>query len=207
MENQTSNKEIFSLGLRLLIITAIAGLILGAAYKVTFEPIRQQNIKANNEAMKEVLPSAENFQKIGSITPEAGETLELELAADGKVREVNKAQKGSDTIGYTIKVAPKGYAGIIEMMVGVSTEGKVEGIKILNHSETPGLGALAPEPKFSGQFKGKSIDKPLAVVKVPASADNEIQAITGSTITSKAVTQGVNDAVDFFKNELKGGQK
>lgn len=207
MENQTSNKEIFSLGLRLLIITAIAGLILGGAYKITFEPIRQQNIKANNEAMKEVLPSAENFQKIGSVTPEAGETLELELVADGKVREVNKAQKGSDTIGYTIKVAPKGYAGIIEMMVGISTEGKVEGIKILNHSETPGLGALAPEPKFSDQFKGKPIDKPLAVVKVPASADNEIQAITGATITSKAVSDGVNEAVDFFKNELKGGQK
>jgi electron transport complex protein RnfG len=207
MENQTSNKEIISLGLRLLIITAIAGLILGGAYKITFEPIRQQNIKTNNEAMKEVLPSAESFQKIGSKTPEAGETLKIELKADGKVLEVNEAQKGSDVVGYTIKVAPKGYAGLVEMMVGVSLEGKVEGIKILNHSETPGLGANAPNPEFSGQYKGKSIEKPLAVVKVPASADNQIQALTGATITSKAVTDGVNDAVDFFKKELKGGQK
>lgn len=207
MENQTSNKEIISLGLRLLIITAIAGLILGWAYKITLEPIKQQNIKANNEAMKEVLPSAEGFQKIGAVTPEAGETLELQLAAEGKVTEVYAAQKGSEAVGYAVKVAPKGYAGLIEMMVGISNEGKVEGIKILNHSETPGLGANAPNPEFSGQYTGKSIDKPITVVKAPPTGDNEVQALTGATITSNAVTAGVNDAVDFFNSELKGGQK
>ncbi|KOA21459.1 electron transport complex subunit RnfG [Clostridium homopropionicum DSM 5847] len=207
MENQTSNKEIIALGIRLLIITAIAALILGWAHKITLDPIKQQNIKTNNEAMKEVLPSAESFQKIASKTPEAGEKLELELKADSAVSEVNKAVKGSDTVGYTVKISTKGYGGLIEMVVGISKEGKVEGIKILNHSETPGLGAKAPEPEFSGQFKGKPTDKPLVVVKTAPSGDNQIQAITGSTITSNAVTKGVNDAVDFFKTELKGGQK
>jgi len=207
MENQTSNKEIIALGIRLLIITAIAALILGWAHKITLEPIKQQNIKTNNEAMKEVLPSAESFQKIASKTPEAGEKLELELKADSAVSEVNKALKGTDITGYTIKVAPKGYAGLIEMVVGISSEGKIQGIKILNHSETPGLGANAPNPEFSGQYKGKSIEKPLEVVKTAPSGDNQIQALTGATISSKAVTKGVNDAVDFFKSELKGGQK
>lgn len=206
MENQTSNKEIIALGIRLLIITAIAALVLGWAHKITLDPIKQQNIKTNNEAMKEVLPSAESFQKIASKTPEAGEKMDLDLKADSAVSEVNKAVKGSDTIGYTVKISTKGYGGLIEMVVGISKEGKVEGIKILSHSETPGLGAKAPEPEFSGQFKGKPTDKPLQIVKTAPSGDNQIQAITGSTITSTAVTKGVNEAVDFFKSELKGGQ-
>lgn len=207
MENQTSNKEIISLGIRLLIITAIAALILGWAHKITLEPIKQQNIKTNNEAMKEVLPSAEGFKKLGATVPEAGEKLELQLPKEGPILEVNKGEKGGQVAGYTIKVATKGYAGLIEMMVGISTEGKVDGIKILSHSETPGLGANAPNPEFSGQYKGKPIAKPLDVVKTTPSADNQIQAITGATITSRAVTKGVNDAVAFYNKELKGGNK
>jgi len=207
MENQTSNKEIISLGIRLLIITAIAALILGWAHKITLEPIKQQNIKTNNEAMKEVLPSAEGFKKLGAAVPEAGEKLELQLPQDGLILEVNKGEKGGQVAGYAVKVATKGYGGKIEMIVGISKEGKVEGIKILSHTETPGLGANATNPEFSGQYKGKPIDKQLDVVKTAPSGDNQIQALTGATITSKAVTKGVNDAVAFYNKELKGGNK
>lgn len=186
--------ETLKLGLKLLIITAIAGLILGGAFVITKKPIEEQVQKTNNEAMKEILPKADSFEKM-----------------DGKstavVTEVNEGKKGSDTAGYALKVLSKGYGGQIEMMVGISKDGKVEGIKILSHSETPGLGANAPQPKFSGQFKGKSIEKDLEVVKTAPGKDNEIQAMTGATITSKAVTKGVNDAVAYYKNELKGGQK
>lgn len=196
MENQNSSKEIIGLGLKLLLITAIAGLILGWAHKITLEPINQQNIKTNQEAMKEVLPSADNFAK-----------LETKLPQESSIIEVNKGDKGGNDLGYAIKVSTKGYGGLIEMMVGVSNEGKVEGIKIISHSETPGLGANAPNPEFSDQYKGKPIDKAIEVVKTEPASDNEIKAITGATITSKAVTKGANEAVEFYNKELKGGQK
>lgn len=189
-------KEIISLGITLLLITAIAAVILGGAYKVTAGPIAIQQKKENDAAMKEVLAKAENFEK-----------QDVKLAEDGLIKEVNAGKTGSDVTGYAIKVAPKGYGGLIEMMVGISTEGKVEGIKILSHAETPGLGAKAPEAEFADQYKGKSIDKEIVVVKADPANDNEIKAITGATITSQGVTDGVNSAVEFYNKELKGGQK
>lgn len=203
MENKNSTMETLMLGFKLLIITAIAGLVLGWAHKVTLTPIKQQEIKTNNDAMKEVLPSATNFTKIASVTPNDGEKFDMKLDENGSVKEVNKA----DGEGYAIKVGTKGYGGEILMMVGINKDGKIGGIKILAHNETPGLGAKAPEKEFSGQYDKKSIEKSLKVVKTKPSADNEIEAITGATITSSAVTKGVNDAVEFYNKELKGGQK
>lgn len=191
-----STKEIISLGLILFLITAIAAVILGGAYQVTKEPIAIQQKKENDDAMKEVLPKAETFEK-----------QEIQLDETSIIKEVNQGKTGSDVAGYAIKVSPKGYAGLIEMMVGISEDGKVEGIKILNHSETPGLGAKAPEPEFSGQYKGKSIEQPIVVVKADPAKDNEIKAITGATISSNAVTTGVNEAINFYNEQLKGGQK
>ncbi|WMJ80817.1 RnfABCDGE type electron transport complex subunit G [Clostridium sp. MB40-C1] len=202
MENQNSSKETLMLGIKLLIITAIAGLVLGWAHKITLEPIKQQDIKTNNTAMKEVLPSANDFKKIASDNPQPGESFDIKLDPNSGVKEVNKA----DGAGYAIKVGTKGYGGEILMMVGIGEDGKIGGIKILSHTETPGLGAKAPEPEFAKQYEKKSIDKPLEVVKGTASGDNQISAITGATITSKAVTDGVNHAVEFYNKELKGGQ-
>ncbi|NEZ47173.1 RnfABCDGE type electron transport complex subunit G [Clostridium niameyense] len=189
-----NKNETLQLGLKLLLITAIAGLILGGAYRITKEPIANQVAKTNSEAMRETLPKADKFEV-------------MKGKAKGQVLEVNEGKSGSETAGYAIKVLTKGYGGQIEIMVGISSEGKVQGIKILSHSETPGLGANAPQPKFSGQFKGKETDKELEVVKKAPSNPSEIQAITGATITSRAVTKGVNDAISYYKDELKGGQK
>lgn len=185
--------ETLKLGFKLLLVTAVAGLILGGAFLVTKDPIAKQVAKTNSEAMKEVLPKADSFEI-------------MDGKSKGNVTEVNEGKKSSDVSGYAIKVLTKGYGGQIEMMVGVSKEGEVKGIKILSHSETPGLGANAPQPKFSGQFKGKPTDKKLEVVKTAPANKSEVQAITGATITSRAVTKGVNEAVDYYKAELKGGQ-
>lgn len=187
-------KENLKLGGILLLIAALAGLLLGWAHEITKEPIAKQEITAKAEAMKEILPAASEF-KLSDIK-----------ATDGII-EINEGINSGKTVGYAIKVAPKGYAGAIELMVGISNEGKVEGIKILSHNETPGLGAKAPQPKFSGQFKGKPLDKELQVVKRTPSSPNEIEAITGATISSKAVTTGVNEAVKFYNSELKGAVK
>ncbi|MCM8709825.1 RnfABCDGE type electron transport complex subunit G [Clostridium sp. SYSU_GA19001] len=187
-------KENLKLGGILLIITAIAGLLLGAAHSITKEPIAKQEQMTKNLAMKEILPEAEEFKV-------------KDIALEGIVQEVNEGIASGKTAGYAIKVAPKGYGGAIQLMVGISTDGKIKGIKILSHSETPGLGANAPQPKFSNQFKNKPIDKVLQVVKQTPSSDNQIEAITGATITSKAVTSGVNEAVNFYNTKLKGAAK
>lgn len=180
------------LGLILLTIAAICGLLLGWVSGVTKDPIEVQQKKTVDEANLAILPVAKEF------------TVRDDIKGEGIVLEVTEGKDGSEIKGYTIKVAPKGYAGAIEMTVGISTEGKVTGIKILNHSETPGLGAVATEPSFYGQYKDKKATQ-LEVVKGQASADNQISAITGATITSRAVTNGVNEAIKFYDSKLKGG--
>lgn len=180
------------LGLILLIITAFVGVILGCAYTITKEPIEAQSQKANTEAMQELIANGDTFKK-------------KDVKLTENIVEVNEALNNGSTVGYTIKLNTKGYGGNIELMVGISNDGKVQGIKILSQSETPGLGANSTQPAFYGQFKGKSIEKELQVTKTSSAQDNEIQAITGATITSKAVTRGVNEAVNFYKSNLKGG--
>ncbi len=189
-------KENIRLGLILLLITGIAGFLLGSAYEITKGPIADKVLADKQLAMKEILPTADKFDK-----------SDVNIAGNEKISEVNTGLKGTEIAGYAIKVAPKGYAGPVEIMVGISTEGKVTGIKILAHSETPGLGANAPNPKFSDQYKDKPTKEKLEVVKIAPSKENQIQAITGATITSKAVTLGVNDAIDFYNSSLKGDKK
>ncbi|MFD3157146.1 RnfABCDGE type electron transport complex subunit G [Haloimpatiens sp. FM7330] len=184
----------FKLGALLLIITACAGLILGAIYNITKEPIAKQMEKTNNSAMKEILTKADNFKK-------------KDVKLNGNILEVNEATANSKTVGYAIKVTTKGYGGAVKVMVGISLDGKLQGIKILSQTETPGLGANSTQPSFYGQYKNKPIDKDLTVVKTTPANPNEIQAITGATITSKAVTKGVNEAIKFYKDNLEGGNK
>ena len=187
-------KENIRLGLILLLITGVAAFLLGGAYEITKAPIAASIEADKQAAMKAILPTADKFEK-------------ADAKISDKVLEINSGMKGTEIAGYAIKVAPKGYAGPVEIMVGLSTDGKVTGIKILSHSETPGLGANAPQPKFSDQFKNKPTKDKLEVVKTVPAKDNQIQAITGATITSKAVTLGVNDAIDFYNASLKGDKK
>jgi electron transport complex protein RnfG len=101
-------------------------------------------------------------------------------------------------------VTPSGYAGPVEVVVGLKESGGLRAIRILRQSETPGLGAKAPLPAFSGQYDNKDADQ-LVVVKTQPTEADQIQAISGATITSTAVTLGVNTALDYWKNNLKGG--
>lgn len=184
-------KKNIKLGMILFLITALSGLALSVVHDITAGPIAAAKAKTKQAAMTEILKEADEFKL-------------LEDKANDKILEVNAGYKNGELIGYALKVSPKGYGGTVEIMVGISTKGSIGGIKILSHSETPGLGAKASEPDFSDLFTGKSIDKKLEVVKGKASNDNEIDAITGATITSRAVTNGVNDAVDFYNSNLKG---
>jgi electron transport complex protein RnfG len=103
-------------------------------------------------------------------------------------------------LGHVLSVAPKGYSGSIDLMVGISggPEGTVQGVEIISHSETPGLGANADTPAFTGQYVGKTGSGFLNVVKIGPAGEDEIQAIASATITSQAVTDGVNTALSCY---------
>ena len=159
--------------------SAIAALLLAGTNQVTSPVIEQLNIKASNEARIAVLPEAKDFKQVDkSAYASAGAKTAM---------EVYEGANGSDTVGYTIKTAPVGYGGPVEITIGISKDGKITGVNVGNNSETPGLGAKAADPAFYGQYKDKAA-KPLEVIK----------AISGATITSKAVTSGVNEAIAIF---------
>ena len=123
-------KDILKLGVTLFAICAVAALVLGVTNNITAPVIEERNIQASNEARKTVLPEADEFK-------------ELEGMNSDIVLEVYEGIKDGQVIGYTIKTSSKGYGGAIELMVGISKDGKITGVEIGNHSETPGLGSKA----------------------------------------------------------------
>ncbi|MFO7295784.1 MAG: RnfABCDGE type electron transport complex subunit G [Clostridia bacterium] len=185
------------LSIKLFIITAVAALALGITYAVTEEPIRIQNELASLETRKAVLPGAEEFVQI-DLSEYKGQYPNVVEAYQGK--------SGSDTVGYVFKVISKGYGGDVELFVGInSKEDRIENVSIVSHNETPGLGAKAAGSDFLSQYSGKPAGSPLAVVRGSATKDTEVQAITGATISSKAVTEGVNSALELYGRLLKDG--
>ena len=189
-------KDMFKLGLNLLIISAIAALLLAFTNNVTADTIAKRNEQANAEARKLVLESAQDFEQVKDVKTDNSKGVE--------VSEIYEAKDASgNTLGYTLKVLPSGYGGTIELMVGIdSANGQVSGINVVSNSETAGLGAKATDPEFSDQYKGKPLEE-LSVLKNGTPGDTEIKAISGATITSTAVTNGVDAAIEVYNNSLK----
>ena len=186
--------NVIKLGVILLIIASIAALSLAFTNVMTREVIAQQKEQKNIQARQAVMKDATEFKP-----------LELELDEGDVIIEVFEALKNGEFIGYTFKSSTKGYSGNVEVLTGVKQDGSIEAITILTQTETPGLGARCVEPEFQSQFSNKSIDSPLDVVKSGA-GDSKVQSITGATITSTAVTTGVNAAIEL-SGELLGGAK
>jgi Na+-translocating ferredoxin:NAD+ oxidoreductase subunit G len=178
-------KDMIRLGLILFAIAAVAASALGATNQATAPIIADMTAKANDEARKIVLPTAKEFKP-------------LEGAQKGIVAEVYEGLDNGNVVGYAFKTIPSGYGGDMEIMVGISADGKVTGINMGTHAETPGLGSKAGEPAFKDQFNGKSVEKSLEVAKGKTTADNQILAISGATISSTAVTDGVNAAIELY---------
>jgi len=179
-------------GIVLLIIGAIAAALLGYVSEITKEPIAVQEKLTEDSAKQKVLDGATVFEE-QEIGQENGNIKALSLGYSDESK--------SELLGYTVNVVSKGYGGEISLMVGLDVDGVLTGIDIISHSETPGLGANASNPTFSDQYKGKS--GTLTVTK-NAPNENEIQAITSATITSRAVTAGVNEVIDFYSQNLAG---
>lgn len=182
--------EIVKLGLILCIITAVASGLLSVVNMVTAPAIAAGIEKANNEARTKILPMAEDFEKVEGELPEG-------------ILEVYKGIKGSDIVGYTVKTAPKGYGGPVEVITGIAAEGMVTGVSIGTMNETPGLGAKAKDDAFISQYQDKTADQEINVIKSGQPGATDIVAISGATISSKAVTSGVNDSLKYYNENLK----
>lgn len=190
----------------LTLITLIAGGVLGLVYEITKEPIAKQQELAKQEAYKAVFEDADTFE----VCVEAEDAdLAAYLAGEGfEAQTVNEIMEAKDvsgeTLGYAINLTTsEGYGGDITFSMGVQADGTLNGISILTISETAGLGMNATKDEFKGQFKEKQADA-FEVTKTGASKENEINAISGATITSNAVTQGVNCGLKAFEYIKEG---
>ena len=190
----------------LTLITLIAGGVLGLVYEITKDPIAKQQELAKQEAYKAVFEDADTFE----VCVEAEDAdLAAYLAGEGfeaqTVNEIMAAKDASgETLGYAINLTTsEGYGGDITFSMGVQADGTLNGISILTISETAGLGMNATKDEFKGQFKEKQADA-FEVTKTGASKENEINAISGATITSNAVTQGVNCGLKAFEYIKEG---
>jgi electron transport complex protein RnfG len=181
-------KNMLKLGFTLALFSAAACAMLALVYSGTKTVIDQNQQRELEASLKELFPDADDFPPISGIqSPDASVTIENQY----------KVIRGTEVIGAALRVSRGGYGGPIKMLVGVSADGRITGVKILEHKETPGLGAKASSPKyfvdraggitFYGQFAGKAVDEPFAV-------KGDVQTITASTITSRAAAAGVKAA-------------
>ena len=169
-------KPAVSLFLICLIVTAL----LAGVNMLTADRIAALAVQTAEDSQKVVLPNAASFEEVDEDTV-----------------------KGLDGSGQLAEA--KGYGGTIEVMTGITADGSVSGVVLLSQNETPGLGANATKESFTGQYQQAVPESGFEVIKSGGAADGQIQAMTGATITSQAVTDAVNLAVEKYQTLEKGG--
>lgn len=184
-------KEMIKITLSLVVIFIAAGFIMGGTFKLT-SPVKyvaEQREKA--EALKQMAPDATD-----PIV--AAGTWDVH----GKPYEYYPATADKKPVAYIASTAGKGYSSYIKMLVSVDRDLKVMNLKVLSHQETPGLGDQILEAPFLDQFKGKPLRQ---IVLVKTETQENIQAISGATISSRAVTNGIHDAVQMLVDQYGSG--
>ncbi|MGM0409659.1 MAG: RnfABCDGE type electron transport complex subunit G [Bacillota bacterium] len=183
------DNSIGKLVLTLTIIGIISALALTFVYEWTTPHIEKHEAKTREGAILEVIPEAESYEKVNKN----GNTF-------------YEGYNSGERVGVALIAEGSGYQGIIEVMVGADPEnGKVNGIKILSHEETPGLGANITTDDYKSNF----VDKPFGeyeVIKRETSEPYQVEAIAGATISSEKVTSIVEDAVDKIQTAYGGGK-
>ena len=179
-------KEFIRLSAVLCLITLVAAFLLAGVNEITAPVIKKAEEKATVDAMKKLLPEADTF------------------TADENNANLSVATKDGQLIGFCAKVSANGYGGPVVMMVGVDTNMTVQGLEILTQSETAGLGAKITEDKFKEQFPGKNLDG-LKLVKKATTSPQEFEAVTGATISSRAVESGITQAYEMINECVREG--
>ena len=177
----------------LFVITLISGVSLGFFYQLTKAPIEKVKMEEKSKAYKAVFADAKEF-KINDEETAMIEAVNAEL--------VSQNFGSGNNIGYVIaSTSSDGYGGDVSISVGITKDNIINGIEFLAIAETPGLGMRATEDEFKTQFNGKK-GAVLSVTKSGNAGEAEINAISGATITSRAVTNAVNAAEYFVANKL-----
>lgn len=196
--------------LALTLITLVAGVALGGVYEITKDPIARQEAQAKAEAYEQVFTDAAVFEEI-EMDDTLIQTIRDQLDQEGykaqSIEEVMRAEDQSgETLGYAFTVVTsEGYGGDIQFSMGVQNDGTLNGISILSIGETAGLGMNADTPAFKDQFVGKQVEK-LQYTKNGATQDDKINAISGATVTTNAMTNGVNAGLCAFR-VMEGGDQ
>jgi len=192
--------DIFKLSLFLLVIAGISGAGLSFVNDLTGPLIEKQILQKKIDSFKEVYPQADKVENESAAW--------LKAPYDPALKEVNIAYRSGAPVGVIYAVETKGYSGPISTLAGFDiATAKITAIKVLSQRETPGLGAKAKESAFQDRYKNKSSAVPLEVTKTAPSKENQVQAITASTITSKAVTKGINAAREHFIAHFSRGKQ
>jgi len=187
------------LGCTLAVYAAVACVMLAFVYAGTSKIIAVRVEADQQAALKDIFPDADSFEPVDNIkSPDPSVTIINAYAA----------KRGGTTAGMALRLSRAGYSGPIVLLVGVGVDKRITGVKIMEHSDTPGLGANAASPTyfvdrskgitFYGQFAGKSVSDPFAV-------KNDIVSITASTITSRAVAAAVKAAGQSASEWLSSG--
>lgn len=196
--------------LTLCAITLIAAVLLGFVNELTKDRIAEQKAAAKEAAYREVFADAAQIDTEAADAQEKTAASADILAAAGfkniTIDETGLAKDASgNTIGYVMTITTKkGYGGTITMTMGYTMDGAITGIAFVTLAETPGFGMKADEPEFKEQFIGKTADL-LVYTKTGAAAENEIDAISGATVTTTAVTDAVNAGICFAKELIASG--
>lgn len=188
---EKKKNEYVQLGGILCAITLVVALLLGGVNAVTVDAIAANDAKTTEEALAALIPDTQSEQ----LEVAEGTTIE---GYNGTMVEIGAAYKMTDSsgadAGYCVEVLPTGFGGAVDTMVGILPDGTISGIQILScSSETPGLGANCTNEEFYGQYAGLAADGSLMVAK----DGGDIVALTGATITSRAVTNGVDAAANY----------
>lgn len=190
----------------LLAITIVAGLLLGLVYQITKEPIANQEAKAKQEACQEVFEDAASFEAVELVAVDETAWSEAGYGQESIDDVMAAKDAAGELLGYVLTITTKeGYGGDIQFTIGVRMDGTLNGMSLLAISETAGLGMRAEEV-LKPQFANKQVEK-FEYTKSGATSDNQIDAISGATITTNAVTNGVNAGLYYFQTELKGGSE
>lgn len=187
-------REIIKTTVPLVVLCLAVGLCLSYVNGLTRGPIDEQKRADAERKKKEVLGEAQTFVDVKG--------WEAAAPSGHAITAVSRGQKDGTTVGYVVAASPKGYGGAMDVTVGIARNGSVTGVKLGDNRETPGLGTKAGDAPFITQFAGKKIADPISLVK-KAPSGNEVQAITGATISSRAVTAAVQQAAHVARELLK----
>ena len=189
------------------LIGLFSGLALGLIHDITKKPIEETATKKEQASYKAVFDSASTYEENADVLDKINKILDENGYTDADIDKVLSAKdENGNEIGLILIITThKGYAGDIQMAVGIDKDCQITGISMLSIGETPNLGMEARDnPDFTAQYVGKDVDK-FTVTKNGAATDSEINAISGATITSNAVTGAVNTSLFAASKIYEGG--